>query len=291
MHKFIRVVSDLHLEAFIGRPASELRSTFIPADARDAESILVLAGDISSKPFQLIEFIKDCEHQFPLVLYVPGNHEVYRHNMDQWNIKMRAEFDKLQKTAAAVTKGIELLELEGVRFIFGTMWGDGGHTPSDMFVTSRYLNDFRLIFHGPAETPVRFTVHDMRKEYTKAKQRIDQLLKVPFDGKTVVVTHHMPSRHLVHARFWPSDGSDGCNGGFVGDCENILADSHAPDLWIHGHTHCKIDLMLWNTRIVCNPTGYRGEWSLPDVGGQPTFVSLDEDLRSRPDFDLGIRSG
>jgi hypothetical protein len=104
----------------------------------------------------------------------------------------------------------------------------------------------------------------MVEEFKKNKAALRAELEKPFDGKTVVVTHHLPSRRLVSARFWPRDGSDGANGGFVGDCENILAyEELAPDLWIHGHTHDSIDTMLWETRIVCGPAGYRGEWHTP----------------------------
>jgi Icc-related predicted phosphoesterase len=90
-------------------------------------------------------------------------------------------------------------------------------------------------------------------------------------GKTVVITHHLPSRRLVSARFWPKDGSDGANGGFVGDCDNIIA-LHEPNLWIHGHTHDTIDTELWKTRIICNPAGYRGEWASPFN----TYMTTDE---------------
>ena len=32
-----------------------------------------------------------------------------------------------------------------------------------------------------------------------------------------------------------------------------------PKLWIHGHTHCKFDYNIGNTRIVTNPSGYPSE--------------------------------
>jgi Icc-related predicted phosphoesterase len=282
--KFIRVASDLHLEGFLGTPVHDLAEWFVPRAERDEESLLVLAGDISSKPQQLVSFVEELLPRFEKVLFVPGNHEYYLHNYEKWNIEVHELLRSLGENLFFVTEGVNLSDYDGVRFIYGTMWADGGLTPVDQVLTSRSLNDFRLITTGDGS--VRFGVPQMREVFRQSKQSIDQALKLPFDGKKVVVTHHLPSRRLVSARFWPSDGSDGCNGGFVGDCESILAHDHAPALWIHGHTHDTIDTKLWETRIVCNPAGYRGEWRTPHndfwsvENGRPfavpKFVSLDE---------------
>jgi hypothetical protein len=185
------------------------------------------------------------------------------------------------------------VEFENTRFIYGTMWGDGGPTLADEGKVGFYLNDFRLISfgetaHGTAK--LRFTVQAMKKLHKEQKATIEEYLKMPHAGKTVVVTHHLPSRRLVSPRFFEKDGSDGANGGFVGDCDNILAYDHAPDLWIHGHTHDTIETELWKTRIICNPAGYRGEWAtrfnefmiVDEKDGKkfartiPKFVALEE---------------
>jgi hypothetical protein len=255
----IRVASDLHLEAFYGRDMESLFVDFMPRDPRDDGAVLVLAGDISSDPNQLIGFLLAVEKRFKHVVYVGGNHEAYRHNFDAWNLEMRQRFDShLTKTNAAVLNEVRQVVIDGTRFIFGTLWGDGGPTLDDRGKVGFYLNDFRLITRDGQR---RFTVDDMMNEFKAQKVVLQSHLNQPHDGKTVVVTHHLPSRRLVSARFWPMDGSDGANGGFVGQCDDILAKTEtAPSLWIHGHTHDTIDTELWKTRIVCNPAGYRGEW-------------------------------
>jgi hypothetical protein len=154
-------------------------------------------------------------------------------------------------------------EIGDLRFIFSTLWADGGPTLADQGQVGFFLNDFRLITYNDLENknPRKFGVPDMIYEHGRQKAKIEEYLKQSYGGQTVVVTHHLPSRRLVSPRFWPGDGSDGANGGFVGGCDDILACDHAPDLWIHGHTHDTIDTQLWRTRIVANPAGYRGEWS------------------------------
>lgn len=265
--RYIRYASDLHLEGFLGRDEETLAIDFLPKDDRDHDSILVLAGDISSQPEQLIKFLAACLKRFCDVIFVPGNHEYYKHHFHQWNIDMEKHLTALHQEHLGgtsnlyfATEGIQQVDLGGIRFIFGTMWGDGGPTLEDQAKTGFYLNDFRLIKAGDGFQ--RFTVQDMQVQFKNAKKTIETALTAPFAGRKVVITHHLPSRRLVSARFWPGDGSDGANGGFVGQCDDLLAKTEiAPWLWIHGHTHDTIDTELWKTRIVCNPAGYRGEWA------------------------------
>ena len=268
----IRVASDLHLEGFIGRNVETLTIDFLPKDDRDSEAVLILAGDISSDPNQLVGFLSVLEKRFKHVFYVPGNHEAYRHNFDAWNMTMREQFDEhLKNTSATVLDEVRCSIFDGVRFVYGTLWGDGGPTLADRGQVGFYLNDFRLITREDGQR--RFTVDDMMAEFKAQKATLRAWLEQPYDGKTVVVTHHLPSRRLVSARFWPRDGSDGANGGFVGECDDILAGDHAPAIWVHGHTHDTIDTKLWKTRIVCNPAGYRGEW----FSSVNTFMQVGKD--------------
>ena len=277
----IRVASDLHLEGFAERDIDSLMVGFLPVDERDAISTLALAGDISSIPDQLIGFISRCVTRFKHVVFIPGNHSYYRHDYHAWNNTMNDRFADRVPTVIKSFGDVLVTEVDGVRFIIGTMWGDGGRSLADQAQVGFYLNDFRLIMNGQR----RFSTNDMMDIARIHKTKIGAALKISFAGKTVVVTHHLPSRRLVSARFWPRDGSDGANGGFVNDCDTILAYDHAPDLWIHGHTHDSIDTMLWKTRIICNPAGYRSEWISPynsfmttqDTGGRitiPKFIEV-----------------
>ena len=283
--KFLRICSDLHLEAWLGRPETTLAEDFLPHDDRDAQSVLILAGDISSHLDQLTSFLAAAVKRFERVLYVPGNHELYRHHFETQCRGMEAAFAPLvDEGLAFATDGVSNRVHDGVRYIFTTLWGDGGPTLADQAKTGFFLNDFRLITTG--DPPRRFTVHDMQAQFQRSKAELRAQLEAPWDGKTVVITHHLPSRRLVSARFWPGDGSDGANGGFVGQCDDLLAGDHAPALWVHGHTHDTIDTRLWKTRVVCNPAGYRGEWvtehnTFMKVDGQqrvvvPCFINLSE---------------
>lgn len=285
--KYIRVASDLHLEGFAGRNPETLAVDFLPKDERDAESVLVLAGDISSGPEQLYAFLSVVAPRFLQTIFVPGNHEYYRHNYSAWNLTMEDRLKNIDKLLFS-THLMKCALVGNLRFIYGTMWADGGPTMADRGTVGFYLNDFRLISmnaHGDTSyRPIQrqFSVPDMVELFRLSKMQLADALALPHDGKTIVVTHHLPSRRLVSPRFWPSNGGDGANGGFVGDCDDVLANDNAPALWIHGHTHDTFDTELWNTRVVCNPAGYRGEWCsehnsfMPSVPGEAhgKFVEL-----------------
>ena len=269
---YLRVCSDLHLEGFLGRNLETLALDFLPSDKRDSTSILVLAGDISSNQEQLVGFIRVCSIRFAHVLYVPGNHEYYRHDFNVWNDQMGRALAALndndgQNKISFCLDGLEEVVFGKTRFLLTTLWGDGGKTPSEQMLVDHSLNDFRVIRLGES----RFKVQNMMALHREQKRVLVEKLKTSFDGQTIVITHHLPSYRLCHPRF----GNE-INGGFASDCDDILAYDHAPGIWIHGHTHDTGDGFLWKTRIVCNPAGYRGEWNTPFniYHVDPKFIKL-----------------
>lgn len=279
--KYIRVASDLHLEAFPSRDMQTLIIDFLPQDERDKESILVLAGDICSGLDRLLEFIAYAEHRFIRVHYIPGNHEYYHENMDRYNriAPQRANMNLLRTEfnagGVAVTKYAALDGSDLVRIITATLWGDGGKSLFERAMVGRYLNDFRLIHlntnaNEDGFNPDRhFLVSDMMAINTAHREGIEAILETDeWRGKTVIATHHMPSYLLCAPRF----GTE-ANGGFASDCESLIF-TYKPDVWIHGHTHDTNDEMMGSTRIVCNPAGYRGEWQTEFNTFAPKFIEL-----------------
>ncbi len=79
-----------------------------------------------------------------------------------------------------------------------------------------------------------------------------KLFDEPFDGKTVVVTHHGPSRSCEHKMFGHSDLS----GAFYSDLPNLV---ERADIWICGHSHSNLNLTINSTRLISNQKGYPNE--------------------------------
>jgi hypothetical protein len=260
----LRIASDFHLEFFPKESIQKLADHFLPEDPRDEDAILCLAGDICSDVPRLIEFLEWVEGRFLHVIYVPGNHEYYRHDFDKWNADVKVWSKKVLTHVAAGE--VRTLQLRDIRFIFGTLWGDGGDTLAEAQAINSYLNDFRLIARG--RWP--FTVEDMVNQHQYEAAAIAEALSTG-GGPTVVITHHMPSYGLSHPRF----GNE-CTGGFAGKCDDLLEGSHAPVLWIHGHTHDTGDALIGRTRVICNPAGYTPEWrtQFNSYFAAPKFVEV-----------------
>ena len=80
----------------------------------------------------------------------------------------------------------------------------------------------------------------------------------PFDGKTVVVTHHAPRRESVAARY----AADVVSAGSASDLPDAFFD--VPVLWIHGHVHNSFDYVVGNCRVITNPRGYVRDTGMPE---------------------------
>jgi predicted phosphodiesterase len=246
----IRVLSDLHLEF----------STWTPP-AVDAD-VVVLAGDIhvgvDGMPWARAHF-----GDTPII-YVAGNHEFYGHELE-------AELHRLHR--AARSHDIELLDgnqvvLGGVRFLGATLWTDfefNGRQPDEraraMSIAQKILPDFEVIrFQNSGRLSPRDTrsIHCLHERWLRAR------LSEPYEGSTVVVTHHLPHGMSVH----PKHQGSPLNPAFVTHLPHLVTSPVA--LWIHGHTHESLDYRVDGVRVVCNPRGYLPHE--PNVNFDPTLV-------------------
>jgi len=252
----LRIASDLHLEHYGKTSVIDLVDIALERSSEDSESVLVLAGDITGNKEVLVDFISRVENRFKRVIYIPGNHEYYRNEYHSWNLETDKLFQSTLTNTSYALATVNAEVIDGTRFIYGTMWADGGHSLEAQAKVSWGLNDFRVIKYGARV----FTVSDMREIHARQKKELMRHLLLPHAGKTVVVTHHMPTYRLCHPRF-----GDEINGGFAANCEDIIAYDHAPDVWVYGHTHDSYDGVMWSTRLVANPMGYPNEFYM---GGQ-----------------------
>jgi Icc-related predicted phosphoesterase len=250
----IAVLSDLHLEfGPFARPE-------VKAD------VTVLAGDTYTKHRA---FDRDDARAFfgcP-VLAVLGNHEFYSGKIDTAVEKTRV---------AAAEKGILLLERQevvvaGVRFLGCTLWSDFRLFARDDLVRVRAdanlcvgdrhsggLNDFRSI-RVAADGYRRFRPLDAAKLFQMSVAWLDERLSEPFDGATVVVTHHAPSIRCVPQKHL----ADRRTAAYASHLDWLI-EKHQPDAWISGHIHSSHMFRIGRTLLVSNPRGYVPDHVNPD---------------------------
>jgi len=236
------VLSDLHLEFFDAVP---------PLDVPDAD-VCVCAGDILNRGVvpSLHYLAEQVAPHMPCV-FVPGNHEFYRSSL----------YESLHEARRLRLPGVHLLEgapvvLHGVRFVGATLWTDfalGGGKPWNMHAAGSLLNDYRAI--SLRKHPWRrLSPSDIEREHHLHRSLIDGCLALPFDGPTVVVTHHAPHPRSIA----PEHAGSSLNAAFASDLTEMI-DRRRPTLWVHGHMHNSCDYVVGETRILCNPAGYEGE--------------------------------
>ncbi|MGF6127901.1 putative phosphodiesterase [Pseudomonas frederiksbergensis] len=228
----VRIYSDLHLEFASFDPS--------PADA----DIVILAGDIHTKArgVEWANDVFDCP-----VLYVCGNHEFYRGHLELTLIKMKGS----ARSHVHVLNN-EAFVFNQTRFLCATAWTDFS-LMGDVFAAKKaaleYMNDYAVI--RTANNFRRLRPDDLVSESTTTYAWLSAELEKPFDGKTVVITHHAPTpsglceklgMHLeaAYANDWPELVS--------------LA-----DVWVYGHTHAAADFIENGCRLISNPRGYPNE--------------------------------
>ena len=228
----MHILNDLHTEF----------EDFAPP-VTDAD-VVVLAGDIGVG----MQGLRWAKTRFPdkPVIYVPGNHEFYHHDI--------ALIDELKAQAPVHIHVLndDRIVIDGVRFLGSILWTDfalfGEADKYFAMQTARQqMADFSIIQnHGRPFTP-----EDAIRLHSASRGWLASMLAQPFDGKTVVVTHHAPSSRSVHPRY----AADLLTPAFASNLE-VLMDGDRPALWIHGHMHDPFDYEIYGTRVVCNPRGY-----------------------------------
>lgn len=234
----LHVLSDLHLEF------ADLNPIAIDAD------VVVLAGDIATKSGGMI-WARDT---FPNqeIIYVAGNHEFYGTQRLELLAKLH-EQSALYGIHFLDNRAVEMLganDKKATRFLGATLWTDFrlfGDALKDkcMMFGEMYLNDFRRISDGVIgfSTGKSIQLHEQSLAWLRSE------LTHPFDGKTVVITHHLPSMSSVAQRY-KADLLSAC---FASELSHLFGEM---SVWIHGHTHDSCDYEMNGTRVVCNPRGY-----------------------------------
>lgn len=235
-------------------------------------NVIIIAGDLTIAPdlADTVEFL--IRRYQKLLVYVPGNHELYQ---DKWLLSDRY---RLMEGDQQTIKTIEAMSLKWLnrfycldedeviidrtRFIGATLWVDfkmGLNSqldlPQRLHEAREILNDFRAIHMGNGK---RFKPDEMLNLHNSNADYIRRKLSEPCEGSSVVITHHMPHPECTP----PAYAGTKANYLFASSDDtfgHLLRSDIAPELWICGHTHHAFDISKGRTRIVCNPFGYKCE--------------------------------
>jgi Icc-related predicted phosphoesterase len=251
----LHVFSDLHLEF------GPLELTLAVRAGQLAELVL-LAGDIDIKrrgpDWAAATFTQR-------VAIIGGNHEAYG---DSLFATIAAGRSAAERVSRGRQNEIRFLERETwtmaaadgtpVRLIAATLWTDfelfGTETRSGVMARAHaQMSDFhqiRILDELLQETR-RLEPMDVFRLHSMSRQFLETELGTPFDGLTIVMTHHAPSMISISDRF----RGDLLTAAYASNLDEVV-ERFQPALWVHGHTHDSFDYRIGRTRVICNPRGY-----------------------------------
>jgi Predicted phosphohydrolases len=246
----IWTISDLHLKQ---REALDLLkpSRFPEAD------VCVIAGDVCDRINLSINWAAKVILPRMPVVFVPGNHEFYAGSLA--NVRQNAR--RLCRGLGVTLLDDDVTVIGGVRFLGGTLWTDFRLNGTDDAAVTSSMDVARVSMADYGETRVleldayrQMRPQDTLEAHTVTRAFLQTQFEEDADTPSVVVTHHAPHRGSIHPRYL----EDPVTAVFVSDMASEI-EVWKPLAWIHGHVHSSFDYCVGQTRVVCNPRGYRLE--------------------------------
>ena len=279
----IRQLSDLHLET----------GPFTYED--QGEDVVVLAGDIGVGT-QGIEFAKTIPKPVVYVAgnHEHWNADIYENIKAMQAVAKGSNVHFLENDEVSITLNNETVRLLGCTLWTDFGKSHCENNPSSagttdemqltlMNIALRRMNDYSKIkakkwwtnanekrlkkkFNFVSNSFNPLIAFDM---HTKSRAWLTSKLNEACTHKTVVVTHHAPSykslleadminENMLDQKNWIGYRNDLYNlnrvAAYASDLEDLL--QLRADLWMHGHTHARIEYVRGLTRVSCNPRGY-----------------------------------
>ena len=285
------IISDLHIRSHIPNINKENINKYIKKifnNNIDIDlDIIIISGDISEDNNNIILFFKELIKVFPEVkiLFTHGNHEMWDHisknnvntiklmimfeeNKNISNLKKEMEKLKSNKSSYKKIKELKnsLKDFKNLYYLDGEtitinnkkilgipMWYDFSYGIKNFKLSideildlwKNYMYDSELIFWDEEQfNPIKY--------FSKQYKKIKNLFKK--EKPDIVFSHVGP----IVPKNIPEKWKNASTGFYFFDGKELF-DIHQPDLWIFGHTHDKYDFKYKNTRMICNPYGYRRE--------------------------------
>jgi hypothetical protein len=250
----IQFFSDLHVDV----------APIKPIVVRNDVDVVAVAGDVCQGTRNAFIALRRIVPERIPVVAIAGNHEFYRRaitdeiaaareNAAEFNIRF-AEND-----VVVVGNG-------SVRFVACVLWTDyrvfgAASAGAAMEAARTGLNDHRVI-SWQKQPWSRFRPQEALLLHERSIRFLEDTLSAPFDGTTVVMTHHAPHFGSVDERF----SNDLLTAAYVSDlsrfmtapsdCEKSGKQLSKIAIWNHGHMHSSSDYLVNGTRVLANPHGY-----------------------------------
>lgn len=270
--------SDLHcdFEPFdIPRPA-EHDGALPGAPSSDEIDAILIPGDIAPKGAHLDWLVAIWDIWRKPVLAVAGNHEPYGAKRFQKHLAQEIErLGELRSQGIDIDVMRKATRIIGdTRIIGATLWTDMELYPEMSgyaHVSIRgAMNDYRKVQWFDEKTGIyrKMAPHDTKTMHREELAYILAELERPFDGRTVVMTHHLPVLQALSDK--RQARRDVISGAYASDLWPRLGMMKV-DAWIHGHSHDAQEVCLEGAE---GPVAF-----LSNIKGYPFETTRFEPLR------------
>jgi predicted phosphohydrolase len=205
--------------------------------------ILILAGDIV--PFAEMEkhpgFFDYLADNFETTYWIPGNHEYYRSDASERSGTLN---EKIRSNVTLINN--HKVQINNVKLIFTTLWSH--ISPLHEWKIQKNMSDFHVISYQGK----KFSTDVFNQLHEECRTFLISALQDMEDGKTIVVSHHVPTLINYPQRYEESL----LNEAFVVELSDLI-ESSGIDSWIYGHTHANCDIFeVGKTHMLTNQLGY-----------------------------------
>ena len=263
----VNVISDLHIDfADLTLPGGDVlilsgdifEARSFKKENYNPEMVLLAHEQEDKRPDRFYRFVlEECSRKYRKVIMVMGNHEFYRSVFHKTYDHIKSQ---LPPNVHLLEK--ESMVLDGVLFLGATLWTDMNRQDAlTLYHMQGAMNDYRQITMYNKE---RDAYHRLQPEYTVQEhlQTMKYFATALAENRAreggalpvVVVTHHSPSKLSIKPKY---EKDVLMNGAYSSDLSEFILDHPEIQVWTHGHTHDTFDYMVGETRIICNPRGYK----------------------------------
>ncbi len=232
----VQYCSDVHLEF-------ENNSKYLKnKPLRVSGEILILAGDIAPLFDEHLtnSFFSFVSDHFKQVFWVPGNHEFYHKDLSEYGSSFNIQIRKNIRIVHNIS-----LDYEGIHFIFSTLWSEIGKR-NEKYI-EQHVSDFQVISMN--KKPLKAI--DFNRLHHESLFFLQNALAQRKE-RTVVVTHHIPSKQCNY----PPHNLSPINEAFCVELTDLIESSEV-NFWIYGHSHYnQKQLIVGKTMLLTNQLGY-----------------------------------
>ena len=249
-----RLLSDLHLE---------FGDWDIPPHADDADTVLILAGDIHTRgrvvlpgcldvtnKMQKVEsYVERYAERFKAIIVILGNHDYWGGSLERIPQKIK------EYIASKGWSNVHLLEndvikIDGITYIGATLWTDMNKgDPRARYEDMQSANNYKKI---KFKVTRKVTSEVLELTHLKSKRFIEDYCEKYPDETKVLITHQSPLLESWTAAYpdLPVEWGD------VSDGAEWVAKLSGVDVICHGHLHKSLSYKLNEKKVFCMPRGY-----------------------------------